>query len=260
MSIEAATITLVRTRVRDAADPYTYEDEVYEGAGEYALQKLSYDFGTTYSSDTSVPSARRFLLAKLMTIELAYIRAADSAESGDSATVSVPDLSVSGGGTVGADFWMKLAGDLQAEYDGELSTGEGAGEAHEATVEVVTVQRTSRRTGTLSNYIAAVDPDAPADFTAVVKSSAVWLTWTPGHDQHFAWYELYRSADEDALEYPATSQRVTVLSDIKGVWTGGIVAPRIIDSPGVGTWYYRMAAVNDVGLRAFTPIASAEVE
>ena len=286
MAASQGTIDRLRVRIRDVqsdgagtavpdeparvAQDVTYKDNVYEQTVVFALEKLSYDFSpdVDYTEDTQVPYSRKFLLVKLATIELCYIRAGDVEVSagGDITSITVPDLSVAEGSSSAGGYWLELASTLQSEYDGEVGsiaegTAPGSSDAMPE-VEVGTMFRRSLRTGRRTPYDLDTALAAPSSFAGSwdVPSSRVILTWGTVLDEYFAYYEVYRSADlADLTPYPNASTRIEVIPDAHGKWYEGIVEPHTFDTPGSGTWYYLMATVNSNTLRGLTSVVTVVV-
>ena len=278
-SLTPEMITRVRTIIRDLADPTgsavppgcaTFDDSVYLEAGQFSLEKLSYDFDEEYLVATDVPYRRQFLLQKLATIQMAQVRASSSASGEDDtegavSSISVPDLSISEdtGSAAGADYWLQLAAALQEEYDNEIagfSHGSTPGDmTHLPTVLNQTTGRFSLRSNSRAPYNIDVALAAPT-VAATVDGSDVVITWSPILDQHFAWYEIYRSLSPTTLETPSQTQRIEIIPDPHGYFDEGIIRPRYVDkSLASGTYQYRMCSVNDNTLRGFSSILTVVV-
>lgn len=203
------TIDTIRRNVGDYQEPRKFEEISYKDAIHFALSKLSFDFGTSYPTSASVPIEREFLLLKLATIQMCYVRAAailddddtTRKESGGVTNLTVPDLSVSEsdeGNSDSAETWLDLASKLQLEYDGELEHG---GEAV-VEVQVGFLNAHSRKTGGLANR--RLDRGLPATVLgAVVTANSVAFTWSIVYHPEFLAYELVRSQDNFVTEKQA---------------------------------------------------------
>lgn len=243
MAISAATnkiITSIRTRVADLDETFT--DEIYVEAISFALSKLSFDFGVSYSVVEDVPEKHKFLLIKLGTIEMCYIRAsveadgdaADDSGSVDISSVSVPDLSVSENvstTTRGAGYWMELARALQDEYDGEVGDNK-AGQNQGGEIEQGYMRRISLTTGGYRKRV--LDPGLPAvTVSGVVTGSDVKLTWSKLLHEAFLAYEVFIDDtptfdDEERLAF-ITDNHIVEFTD---------------KARATGTWYYRVKTLN----------------
>lgn len=249
-------IDRVRRRVSDFKDRI-YADTYYQDAIVFALGKLSFDTGESYTTAAAVPVSREFLLTKLATIEMCYIRAADASQvdpSDDAAgaeeinSLSVPGLTVSSEGdsaTESAEFWTDLGSKLQEEYDGEigrLGVSDSVGD-----IELGQLNRKSLTNGGLASRkldrgLAAVTPVASADGTSIT------LAWTALYTDLFYSYEVYR----DTLASMASEEKLTSIYDNHTV--------EYIDTGlSVGTYYYRVKSVNPNEVKTNSAIVSAEV-
>lgn len=185
-----------------------YPDQQYQDAISFALSKLNYDFAPdTAWTITTLPSTHEFLLIKLATIEMCYIRASEATDPDVDETedkissVAVPDLSVSSAqrsGDYGPLYWQKLADTLQDEYDGELKAHKIAAPI---AVTVGTMTRSSARRGRAlvdSRMDRGVAPTGPP--TPTYAAGVLSFTWPPVYDTHFAAYILSVRADGGAWE------------------------------------------------------------
>lgn len=245
MATEDQLIASVRRAVADFQGDQTYDNEYYEDALTFSLRKLSFDFGDQYSTVPDVPSERVFLLEKIATIKMCYIRAAEGAEGesgeGDATrytTIAVPDLSVtdnSAQDSRGAAFWMKLASDLQKEYDEEV--GSKAGQNSGGDVEQGTVRRISLTNGGYRKRVLDPGPDA-VTASSVVDGNDVLITWNILFFETFQQYEVYR----DTNLTMKTEKRVFIQSD-------NHVVEFVDESLAAGTFFYRVATRNRNDLR-----------
>lgn len=231
----------VRRRIADFEDDTRYSDEYYVDAIEFSLSKLSYDFSASYSAVEDVPSNRIFLLVKLATIEMCYVRASDYVDqdaggTGGEATfhsIKVPDLEVEGeaaSADEAADVWLSLASKLQAEYDGEIEHVGGMSNAAE--IQTAYLKRISLSTGGWRKYQLDEGPAAVV-VSAVVTGNDVALSWSTLYHETFGAYEVWRDTDstfasETRIAYFADNHDVTYTDE-------GVVA---------GTYYYRVKTVN----------------
>ena len=245
MATQAQIILKVRRKVADYSEDRVFEDEFYQDAIEFGLQKLSSDYGAVYTVSDDVPVNRIFLLVKLASIEMLYARAAkamggsseDDSTLDNFALVEVPDLRVDFATTpVGADSWIKLAKELQDEYDGELEQQGGKSKAAE--IQVGIVKRISLTNGGWKKYRFDVNP------TAVILSgddsgSNAELTWTTSYDETFNCYEVYRSTVSSMIG----ETRLSVVSDNHDItYTDEALI--------AGTYYYRIRLINNNGLES----------
>lgn len=270
------TVRRVRRYLRDDTAPWVYLDEVYYDAIQFALEKLSYDFGEDpgYAADTEVPTSRRFLLVKLAAINMAYLRAADEAnppegddedgdDPGDITMIAVPDLTIQEGATTsGADLWLDLADRLQKEYDGEVGTkGDTPGAVDNLPeVQSKTMFRTALRTGTRVKYALDQGIASPANCVAALSGANVVVTWDPVFDDNFLRYELFKALDPETLEFPEDAQRFRIISDPHGDLFGTISRTRaVVEGLASGTWYFRVAAVSDNVLHSFGDVLTVVV-
>jgi hypothetical protein len=233
-------INTVRRRVADYKEDRVYSDEYYSDAVSFALSKLSHDFSADYATVTDVPTARVFLLTKLATIEMCYVRAAEfvDVDPGEELSASfhslkVPDLEVDGEGTspaAAAQSWLSLARSLQEEYDGELEHSGGSSNAAE--IQTACLKRISLTTGGYRKY--ALDRGlAAVTVSAVVAGTTVTLSWSILYDETFAAYEVCRDTsinmeNEERVAYITDNQKATYADEV----------------PASGTYYYRVKTVN----------------
>lgn len=256
MATEAQIIDKVRRRIADFTEERRYDNTYYVDAIEFALDKLNYDFDETYLTVPEVPATRIFLLIKLATIEMCYIRASEGAEGEGSegaenryTQISVPDLSVQDTGagiSRGPAYWLDLARRLQDEYDGEV--GSSAGQVTGGTVDVGVVRKVSLRNG---GYIKRkLDPGLPAVSldTPTVSGNDVTLTWTKIQREDFSYYQVVRSTTatfttEEVLQYE---------TDIH-------VEEYVDEGVAAGTWYYKVKTVNPNELATDSVVVSAVV-
>lgn len=238
----------VRRRVADYKDEVVYSDEYYVEAIEFGLSKLSHDFDATYSAVEDVPFKRVFLLTKLATIEMCFIRAAgyvdqdaDSTGGGEATfhSIKVPDLEIEGeapSADEAADTWLSLASRLQAEYDSEIEHVGGSSNA--AGIQTGYLKRISLSTGGYRKYDLDEGPLA-VTLSAVVTGSNVALSWSTLYHETFGAYEVWRDTDATF----ATEERIAYFPDNHDT--------TYTDSDrAAGTYYYRLKTVNMNQLKA----------
>lgn len=257
MATDAQVIAQVRRIVSDFTEPQRYGKEFYADAIAFALQKLSFDFGVDYFDIPSVPYSRVFLLVKLAAIQLCYIRAASGAEKEDGeavegtiTTIAVPDLSVSEASEAsdesGPAFWMKLARELQDEYDGEVGDNK-AGQNQGGTVEQGYTHRISLTTGGYRKR--KLDPGLPATAVGVmISGNDVLVSWSKVFREDFSSYDVYRSA---SVTFSA-EQRVALITD-------NHVTEFVEEGVPSGQWYYRVKTVNPNNIKTNSNTVSALV-
>jgi hypothetical protein len=262
------TVRRIRQLVRDDDIEVIYEDEDYYDAVQFALEKLTFDFGASpgYSVDTDVPSERRFLLVKLAAIHMAYVRATDAAsgdDPGDITMIAVPDLTVQEGATTaGADVWLDLADRLQKEYDGEVGTKGSTPGATPLLPEVQskTLFRKALRSGARASYGLDQGIAAPSNFVATLSGGNVVLTWDPVFDDNFERYELFRALAPETLDVPEDTHRFRLIADPHGETYGTIVRTRVVvDDLTAGTWQFCIASVSDNTLHSFSDVVTVVV-
>lgn len=256
MATQAELIAAVRRIVADFKEPQRYDKEYYVEALQFALDKLNFDFGEEYASVDVVPASRTFLLKKLAAIQMCYVRAAAGAEGVDGegdetryTSVAVPDLSVtdnSAQDSRGPAFWMKLARELQDEYDGEkgdISAGQNQGGEVE--------QGISRRISlTNGGYRKRKLDEGPPATTAstVVDASDVLVTWSKVFIEDFLRYEVYRATSATMKDEIIIRREV---DNHETEW--------VDEDLTAGTYYYRVAVRNRNDLRTNSTTVSAVV-
>lgn len=190
----------VRRRVADYGETRIFEDEYYSDAIEFAIQKLGSDYGVTYADISTVPANRVFLAVKLATIEMCHVRASvalEEDESGSAATepdftrIQVPDLHVEypAASSSPAETWLRLARDLQDEYDNELEQQGGTSTAAE--IQVGFLKRVSLTNGGWKGRVLDDGPEA-VTVSVMADGTNVDIAWTVLYDETFSRYEVYR--------------------------------------------------------------------
>jgi hypothetical protein len=249
MATQASLILSVRRRVADAVTPYTYVDPYYEQSLDFALGKLNFDWGTTFTDVTLVTTQYEFLLLKLATIEMCQIRSTE-VTSGDAQSyqmITVPDLMVQKVSRSANDAWLALAKALQEEYDGELESGGGEG-AIGGTVSEAKMYRQSLRTYGLRPYELA-EALTPPTLSASVSGTTVTLSWTPIITSTYFWtYDVYRSTNADM----SSGEKIAGLTDNHD-------DEYIDENLTAGTYYYRLTVVESSSLESYTNIVTAVV-
>jgi hypothetical protein len=256
VATEQQIIDKVRRRVADYTEDRKYDDVWYQDAIEHGIQKLNFDFDETYATVPDVPSNRTFLLVKLATIEMCWMRGSEGAV-GDSdienvdtqfTSVAVPDLSVTDNNAEssrGPSYWMKLADKLQAEYDEEV--GSKAGQNTGGLVEVGITRKISLTHG---GFIKRkLDPGLPAvTITATVDGSDVLIEWSLLQREDFLHYEVVRDSDP-------TFKTEVVIKQEQDIH----VTEYTDEDVNAGTWYYRVKTVNPNLLKTDSSSAIAVV-
>lgn len=254
----------LRDRILDP-DVSVIPDRMYRDAAEAALQRLSRDFSTTYTTDDSVPWDRQYLFIILATIELARYRAAQEATgvSGSSSSMTeleVPNLRIQEASEAkhGADYWASYADALEDQYLGEVGNAVSVDTIPQ--VEVAALTRQNLRTGGRMQYSSDYAPTAPTGVSTVVSGSDVTVKWTKVTGPYSGGYEIFRDSVSTTLETPGTSQRIFMIPDPHGWPKDGVLYTERTDlTRPSGTWYYVVATVNKNGLRSFSSIVSAAV-
>lgn len=253
MAVLADLVTAVRRRVKDYTVTYLYVDDFYEESIEVmGLPRLNLDLETEYTVAT-LPAKYTFLLILRGAIEMCYVRGGESATGENAATtqtanVSVPNLSVSKNASTlkGADYWLDLAERLEEAYADALNS---AGENPDSTVgqiEVGAMTRRSLLTGRKVGYEYDRPLTAP-DLTVALTGSTVNLTWEKVETDWFTAYLIQRSASADM----SSPTEIRDESDIQ--------IEAYDDTPGVGTWYYRIGVENTNALVGWSTVATATV-
>jgi hypothetical protein len=240
MATEQEYIDRTRRKVSDFEEPRQFDADYYRDALRFALSKLSFDLDETYSTAESVPPEHEFLVVKLAAIEMCHVRASDALESGvDSAgdsggidnlsELEVPDLRIEAQDLSTADvaeIWLKLAKDLQEEYDTELNSDSG-----KSSIATGFLNAFSYRTGGLANR--RLDQGLPAVVLgATVAGSLVSLAWSILYHPEFIRYEIRRSTDNFADE----DVQVGYITDNHEV--------TLEDEVSVGIYQYKVLTVN----------------
>ena len=245
MATISALILAVRRRVADVVEEQSYDDTYYEGALDFALSKLNFDWGTEFLTPDAVTTPYDFLLIKLATIEMCYVRMTETpsgtAETGSTAyqSITVPDLTVMKAvkaARTASEVWQDLAEALQSEYDGELENGMGSGGDGE--IQQAKMVRQGLRTGGMKPYTLATPLTAP-DLTTTVDGSDVILTWDEVLSTYFWGYEIWRGTDIDLTD---GERQATISDNHDPTWTDESVAS--------GTYYYKLVVVDTTGLEA----------
>ena len=263
MAEELDIIRRVRRRVADLKPPVRYAEEYYQDALLFALEKLSFDFGESYPAVPDVPPARVFLLVKLASIEMCFVRAAEGAEgeSGEAGgtteftSITVPDLSVSGSASGDGDdasgpgFWMALAKALQDEYDGEVGD-EKAGQVQGGEVTNHVAHRISLRHGGRANR--HLDDGLPAtSLTAAVDGTSVTLTWGRILRTDLKYYEIQRSSGPNFTE----AEGMVIVTKVSDPVETTFIETEV----PAGIWNYRLQTVNPNAIKTPSNIVVATV-
>lgn len=242
MATEEQFIDRVRRKVNDFDEPRVYDNNYYQDAIRFALSKLSYDFDESYVTPDSVPPEREFFVVKLATIEMCHVRAGkvlsgedspSSSESlGDLTQLEVPDLRIEAQTAANsaeiASSWLKMAKDLQEEYDGELDGDGGTSKP----IETGYMNAHSYRNGGLANR--RLDRGLPAvTLGATVSGLNIRLSWSTLYHPEFSKYEVRRS----------TNGFVSVDSLLATIYDNHEVAHLDV-VPSAGTYQYRVLTIN----------------
>ena len=261
MATEQQVIDRVRRLVADYSATQRYINSYYQDAIQFALEKLSYDFDVSYSVVSDVPTKHVFLLVKLTTINMCYLRASEGAEGesgeGDNTrytTIAVPDLTVTDGNDAssrGPAYWLSLADRLQREYDSELGDGGAASQNVGGIIEVGFFRKISLRHGGYTkrkldpglSAITVVDPPS-------VSGSDVTLEWEKLQVEGFSYYEIVRSPT--AVFDTETEVLLQQESDIH-------IESYTETNVPVGTWYYMVRTVNPNLIKTDSNVVSVTV-
>ena len=237
----------VRRAVADFKEPVKYEKEYYGDAIDFALQKLSFDLAldTPYTTVPLVPFQHEFLLLKLATIQMCYVRAGERTDSGegsssnsdgagdDFSSITVPDLSItkkSVSSDEQAERWIDLAVKLQEEYDGEIE--HIGGESLAAEVQVGHLKKVSLATGGFIKRVLDEGPPART-LNSTVNGASVLLQWNVWYHETFNSYRLYRATDSGFSD----SVQLRAFSDNHDEeYTDSGLDP--------GTYFYKIVTVN----------------
>ena len=245
MATEVEYIMVIRRRVLDAVLDYTYSDAYYQDALSFALHKLNHDWGQSFTNVSEVTEdPYYFLLVKLATIEMCYVRAAETVASGSAPIkeVEVPNLTVIKG--INEKSWLDTAKRLQKEYDDELNRGVVS---TDGAPEQMSMVRTSLRTGGMKPYVLARHLTAPT-IASSVDGSDVTISWSAVYDREFHSYEIWRGTDATLTD----GTKVQTVSDNHDEeWTDEGLAS--------DTYYYKMIIVSLSLLETTSNIVSAVV-
>lgn len=261
MATEKQFIDRIRRIVADIKSPQRYEDAYYSDSIQFALEKLSYDFDVSYTEAALVPVKHSFLLVKLATIQMCFIRASEGAEGeGDEGeefrftNLAVPDLSISDTNAAksrGPTYWLHLADMLQREYDDELGDGGAASQNTGGNVEVGFARRISLTHGGYAKRVLDPGLDAVTLGDPIsVDGSDVTVEWTKLQTQGFLYYEIVRSPT--AVFDDDTEVLVAHEADIHKEKHTERNVP-------VGTWYYMVRSVNPNQIKTDSNVVSATV-
>jgi len=249
-----ALIIKVRRRVDDAGVTPIYADVYYSDALEAALGRLNIDIHTDYTR-SNLPAKYLYPLELLATIDMCYVRGTEGADAtpavGAVQTVTVPNLSVTkstGGEPAGPDYWLELAERLSDDYAAAVAAITDIRESADTGIQVGTIFRTSLRTGRRTPYVMDTALTATT-LAAEVDGTSVALTWTAVYEHHFSRY-LIKRAPTDAFVEADTVEVVSEYDNHTVTYT---------DTPGVGTWYYKIVVINDNALEAESAAVEAEV-
>jgi|TARA_R110000824_G_scaffold191950_2_gene373833 hypothetical protein len=243
----------IRARVHDSVahddrqnrplylDSY-YHDSVYSGLG-----RINLDTDSNYTIDT-LPAKYDYLAEVRGTINMCYVRGAEGA-SGDvedfpnvpDSIVTVPQLTVQRQQMPleGPKYWLKLAERLEEEYRNAIARLEDRGDEG-AQIQQAVMTRMSLRTGRRTPYIHDKPITIPDGFAVSVSGTDVSIIWGVVYDDYFSRYLLLRSPD---LGF-SSSVEIYTSSDNHD--------EKYVDSPGVGTWYYKLGVVNSNSLYSYT--------
>ena len=242
MATQQEYIDRVRRVVSDFEEPRVYDVGYYKDALRFGLSKLSFDFDETYATEESVPPEREFLLVKLAAIVMCHTRASDAVSGsgssdgsdggmGELSELEVPDLRIEAqdqSSADSADIWLKLASDLQDEYDGELNDDSGQNRP----METGYLNTFSYRHGGLANR--RLDRGLPAVVLgATVVGTVVTLSWSVLYHPEFVRYEIRRSTDN----FVDSDEQVGIITDNHEVTLSDTV-------PAIGTYQYKVFTVN----------------
>jgi hypothetical protein len=216
---------------------------------------MNLDLDSAYSVQT-LPVKYEYLAELRGTVNMCYVRGAEGA-TGDvedfpnvpDQIVTVPQLTVQRQQMPldGPKFWLRLAEKLENEYLEALARLRDRGDEG-AEIQQFTMSRMSLRTGRRMAYVYDKPIPVPEGFALSVSGGLVSISWGIVYDQYFNYYELQRSTSP---QFPTTF----------GVYASSDNHDNVFnDSPGQGTWYYRLAIYNSNDLVSYSETASAVVQ
>lgn len=238
---EAEFITMLRRKFLDAEVPYIHADEVYIDAICRAVGRVNVDLNTSYADPYVMPANVQPFVVVRACIEMCFVRGAEGA-SGDASTsptgafqqLRVPNLDVMKipPRLDGPSYWRKLCDALRQEYKDMLDSAEDTIGTADSTIQQSFMVRKSARTG---RFIARTyDDPGPAVMLALsLNGSQVTAIWTQRVSEYFQYYELVR---DSVNTFDASPKTVFLTSDSHEV--------EYEDTPGTGTWYYRIRTYN----------------
>jgi hypothetical protein len=254
-------IRRIRARIHDSVDHDVrddgrplYLDNHYIDSIDSGLGRLNLDLDSSYAIAT-LPTKYEYLLELRGTINMCYVRGAEGASSDVEDFPSVPDYMVSVPqlsvqkqqmSVDGPKYWLRLVDKLENEYNNAIARLEARGDEG-AEIQQMAMTRPSLRTGRRTQYVYDKAITAP-DVAVAVANGKVQITWNPIYDIYFRLYEIQRSGSADL----STTSVVYQSSDNHDV--------SFTDTPGVGTWYYRLATVNSNNLYGYSQVASVVVQ
>ena len=208
MAEQDTIIRKIRLRVKDPNPPPDggdpkYDNQYYIDAIDFGLQKLSHDFSSTVLWDIStLPDGKEFLLIKLATIEMCYVRGSESTDPTEESvlvdevkSIDVPNLKIAYKDGKdekvfqGPAYWTKLAASLQSEYDGELPDITPIDDG--AKIVSSQIMRTSLRTGKLGPYPFVKRMIMGITSVAYDDVSTLTVVWEPIYSEHLNHYEIW---------------------------------------------------------------------
>lgn len=225
---------------------YKYEEAIGRGLG-----RINTDLKKSYTLPT-LPAKYEYLAELRGTIEMCLVRAGEGA-TGNTGTesqyqsVTVPNFSVSKvpEQRMGPKYWFDLAMHLENEYE-KLLDDILYDEADRKTVQSAIMFRTSRTTGRRTNRVMD-SPLPPAEPAISESGGVVSLVWEPTKDVHFREYRVLRSESADFTEFEIVR---TIYDNHRS---------QSSDSPGSGTWFYRVDVVNSQRLVSESEVLTVTV-
>jgi len=255
-------IRRIRARVHDNVSHTSredgrplYLDSYYIDSIESGLGRMNLDLDSGYSIQT-LPVKYEYLAELRGTVNMCYVRGAEGA-TGDvedfpnvpDQIVTVPQLTVQRQQMPldGPKFWLRLAEKLENEYLEALARLRDRGDEG-AEIQQFTMSRMSLRTGRRMAYVYDKPIEVPEGFALSESGGVVSISWGVVYDQYFNYYELQRSTSP---QFPTTF----------GVYASSDNHDNFFnDSPGQGTWYYRLAIYNSNDLVSYSETASAVIQ
>jgi len=239
-----------------STDPL-YADATYVRAVEFALSKLQFDFqpATPWTIET-MPVEYEFLLQKLATIEVCYVRASESTDPsegsdvGDVSQLTVPDLSVLSqqrGDLYGPSYWYRLAETLQREYDGETAN-RGPGKQRGEVTSHPLMRKDNLHDGRISDRRLDRGVAPAGSPTVTYVAGVITVTWPTTYSDHFYRYIIEWKA-------PGSGTWTVLVNETDNHVTESEITQTLV----IGAHGFRLAVENDNNITLYGSAISVVV-